>query len=179
MTPEQSQALYRWFEQHSGLRRCVIQLDRWLPLIPFAGFPLLIVLLNVRLFRMLPAHDFAAVQQQMSCIARAILVPGLAFWLCTMLRARLDRPRPYEQPGFCGLVQKTAKGQSMPSRHAVSAWVLAVVWLRFYPAVGAVMSLVAAMISALRVLVGVHYVRDVAVGALMGIAIGFAGLWLG
>ena len=59
-----------------------------------------------------------------------------------------------------------------------SAAVLAAVWCYFYPAAGACMVVVALLICALRVLAGAHYVRDVAAGALLGFALGAAGMWL-
>ena len=114
----------------------------------------------------------------MQVIARAILVPGLAFWMGTLLRARLNFPRPYEQPGFIPLVPKSTRGNSCPSRHALSAAVLGMVWLYFYPAVGVGMLAIAALICLLRVLSGVHFIRDVLVGAAFGLAFGFAGMWL-
>ena len=40
------------------------------------------------------------------------------------------------------------------------------------------MVVVALLICALRVLAGAHYVRDVAAGALLGFALGAAGMWL-
>ena len=71
-------------------------------------------------------------------------MPGITFWFGTALRARLDRPRPYEQPGFVPLVAKETKGHSFPSRHALSAAVLAMTWLRFFPAVGVAMVIITA-----------------------------------
>ena len=59
-----------------------------------------------------------------------------------------------------------------------NAAVLAAVWCYFYPAAGACMVVVALLICALRVLAGAHYVRDVAAGALLGFALGAAGMWL-
>ena len=114
----------------------------------------------------------------MQQIARAILVPGITFWFGTALRARLDRPRPYEQPGFVPLVAKETKGHSFPSRHALSAAVLAMTWLRFFPAVGVAMVIITLLICALRVLVGVHSVPDVLFGAALGFGLGAVGLWL-
>ena len=55
---------------------------------------------------------------------------------------------------------------------------LAAVWLYFYPSVGVVMILVALAICVLRVLAGVHYVRDVVAGAILGFGLGAAGMWL-
>ena len=52
MTAEHYHALRGWFEAHPLARRCVVTLDRWLPLIPFVCYPVLLCLLNVQLFRL-------------------------------------------------------------------------------------------------------------------------------
>ena len=62
--------------------------------------------------------------------------------------------------------------------HALSAAVLAAVWLYFYPAAGCVMVGIALLICCLRVLTGVHHVRDVVCGFALGFALGCAGMWL-
>ena len=177
MRAEQYEPLYRWFSAHPALRRCVILLDHWLPLVPFVCYPVLLCLLNVHLVQLFLAQKQAALDF-MLLIARSILVPGFTFWGGTVLRARLNVPRPYEQPGFVPLVQKSTKGHSFPSRHALSAAVLAMVWLYFYPVVGWVMAGIAVLICILRVLTGVHAVRDVVCGAALGFALGYAGMWL-
>ena len=174
MTAEHYHALYRWFDAHPAARRFVVALDRWLPLVPFVCYP---VLLNVRLVQLFLTRQSAA-PDLMSEIARSILVPGITFWVGTALRARLDRPRPYDQPGFTPLVQKDTHGRSFPSRHALSAAVLAMVWLYFYPAVGWCMIVIALLIAVVRVLTGVHHIRDVAAGLALGFACGFVGMWL-
>ena len=163
MTAEHYHALYRWFDAHPAARRFVVALDRWLPLVPFVCYPVLLCLLNVRLVQLFLTRQSAA-PDLMSEIARSILVPGITFWVGTALRARLDRPRPYDQPGFTPLVQKDTHGRSFPSRHALSAAVLAMVWLYFYPAVGWCMIVIALLIAVVRVLTGVHHIRDVAAG---------------
>lgn len=144
MTPERYKRLTDWLEGHPALREGIILLNRWLPLVPFVCYPVLLVLLNLRWFRMLTIGRGGGALDFMQVIARAILVPGLAFWLGTILRARLNFPRPYEQPGFVPLVSKETHGNSCPSRHALSAAVLGMVWLYFYPAVGVVMLAIAA-----------------------------------
>ena len=137
----------------------------------------LLCLLNVRLSRLFLTQKQAALDF-MVLIARSVFVPGLVFWGGTLLRSRLHFPRPYEQPGFTPLVAKESRGHSMPSRHALSAAVLAAVWLYFYPAAGCVMVGIALLICCLRVLTGVHHVRDVVCGFVLGFVLGFAGMWL-
>ena len=146
MTAEHYHALYRWFDAHPAARRFVVTLDRWLPLVPFVCYPVLLCLLNVQRVQLFLTRQSAA-PDLMPEIARSILVPGITFWVGTALRARLDRPRPYDQPGFTPLVQKDTHGRSFPSRHALSAAVLAMVWLYFYPAVGWCMIVIALQVT--------------------------------
>ena len=178
MTAEHYHALHSWMDAHPAVSRCVVALDRWLPLIPFACYPVLIVLLNIQWFGLMGSGTGRDILDFMPQIAHAILVPAAIFLFGTMLRAKLNFPRPYEQPGFTPLVTKETSGNSFPSRHALSAAVLAAVWLYFYPSVGVVMILVALAICVLRVLAGVHYVRDVVAGAILGFGLGAAGMWL-
>lgn len=105
-------------------------------------------------------------------------MPAAVFLGGTALRRALNFPRPYQQPGFVPLVQKQRQGCSFPSRHALSAGVIAAVWLYFSPAAGAALTVVALVICGLRVLTGVHFVRDVAAGVTLGFALGLAGMWL-
>ena len=151
MTAEHYHALRGWFEAHPLARRCVVTLDRWLPLIPFVCYPVLLCLLNVQLFRLFSGKAGGAPDFMME-IARSVFVPGLTFWGGTLLRDKLNWPRPYEQPSL--------------------------VWMRFYPAVGWVMVGITALICLMRVLTGVHYPRDVLCGAALGFALGYAGMWL-
>ena len=79
MTSEHYHALHSWMDAHPTAKRCVVALDRWLPLIPFVSYPLLLCLLNVRLFRLLGSQRQAALDLT-AVIARTVFVPGLTFW---------------------------------------------------------------------------------------------------
>ena len=52
MTAEHYHALYRWFDAHPAARRFVVTLDRWLPLVPFVCYPVLLCRLNVQLVQL-------------------------------------------------------------------------------------------------------------------------------
>ena len=177
MNPEQYHHLLEWLDARPTIKRWVIRLNRCLPAIPFLCYPVLLVILNARWFLLLRTGSDAALDF-MQNIAKAILVPGLTFWFGTLLRQRLNRPRPYEQPGFHPLVSKETRGCSFPSRHALSAAVLAMVWLYFCRPVGILMVGITLLICVLRVVSGVHFVQDVAAGALLGFACGILGMWL-
>ena len=47
MTAEQYKPIYHWFNTHPAVKRLVVFLDRWLPLVPFVCYPVLLCLLNV------------------------------------------------------------------------------------------------------------------------------------
>lgn len=177
MTAEQYRRIYNWFAAHPAVKRIVIFLDRWLPAVPFVCYPVLLFVLGAGGLFLARLGQYAAALEVVRQLAGAVLVPGLTFVGGTALRKRLDRPRPYEQQGFVPLVHKDTKGKSFPSRHALSAAVLAMTWLRFFPTVGGVMVCIALAICVLRVLTGVHFVRDVAAGAAIGFLAG-ALLWL-
>ena len=47
MTAEQYKPIYHWFSDHPAVKRLVVFLDRWLPLVPFVCYPVLLCLLNL------------------------------------------------------------------------------------------------------------------------------------
>lgn len=104
-------------------------------------------------------------------------VPAAAFALGSALRAALDRPRPYEVYGLAPLVSKETKGRSFPSRHLLSAAVIAAAGWWACPPLGFAMTIIALLLAPARVLAGVHFVRDVAAGAALGALFGWIGFW--
>jgi undecaprenyl-diphosphatase len=98
--------------------------------------------------------------------------------LALALKAAVDRPRPFEtNPEADPLIGATV-GQSMPSGHAATSFAGAVILTYLLPRGAPLFFLLAAAIGFSRVYVGVHYVSDVLVGALLGTAVGLAGIGL-
>ncbi len=97
-------------------------------------------------------------------LVRALLVPAACFAACTALRPLIGRQRPYDrfQAEPVGRFRPD-KGKSMPSRHTASAAAIAfaAAYAFPHPLVIAAMALLCALIAALRVLCGQHYVGDV------------------
>ena len=151
-------------DAHPTAKRCVVALDRWLPLIPFVCYPVLLCLLNVRLFRLLGSQRQAALDLT-AVIARTVFVPGLTFWGGTILRDRLNLPRPYEQPGFEPLRHKETRGHSFPSRHALSASVLAMAPFFVFPVLWLTLPILVWLIEAEPA--GAHSVPELARAAAM------------
>ena len=65
----------------------------------------------------------------------------------------------------------------MPSRHIFSMFMIAMGWLVFWPPMGWTLLVVGVLLAVIRVLGGVHFPRDVLVGALCGIIAGLLGFW--
>lgn len=111
-------------------------------------------------------------------LLRAILVPAISFAAVSLFRTIYNAPRPYEKFGVPPVLKKDTKGKSFPSRHVFSVFVIAVTVFYLYPAAGAVLGVVGAVLGTLRVLGGVHEPRDVAAGALVGMLSGILGYYI-
>lgn len=110
--------------------------------------------------------------------SKLVLTPLTSFVLVSVIRKCIDARRPYEKYDIKPLFNKATKGESMPSRHVFSITIIAMCWLYVSVPVGSVLLVLVAVMAASRVLAGVHFVRDVAAGFIVGIACGIIGLWL-
>ena len=99
---------------------------------------------------------------------RVLAVPAAVYVLGTLLRAAINRPRPYEALNFTPLFPKDTKGQSMPSRHCFSAAAIAGTAWDVLPPLGAVLAVLGVLIAISRVVTGVHYISDVLAGLAFG-----------
>lgn len=169
MNPERYSRVYRWFAARPAARTVLAACTRLLPLAQAGMYLALLGLLAART---------AAGEDCMQLLVRAVLVPGAVFAGGSALRAGLNRPRPYQQPGFTPLLPKETEGKSFPSRHALSGAVIAMAWLPVSPAVAGVLTVSALAICVTRVLAGVHWMRDVAAGAALGFGLGALGMLL-
>ena len=114
-------------------------------------------------------------------LIKAVLVPGVSFLLVSIFRALINRPRPYMAYGTPSAIHKEVEGNSFPSRHIFSVFVIAGTWAAVYPTMVPAYILygIGVILSVVRVLSGVHYVSDVLAGALLGILASFIGFSLG
>ncbi len=106
-------------------------------------------------------------------------LPALCFCTVTLLRWLIKKPRPYETmgAGIEPLTKKRGTGNSMPSRHIASAFVISLVILPEYLLLGIACLVAAIALTVLRFVEGVHYPSDLLVGALLGITFGVIGLF--
>ena len=110
-------------------------------------------------------------------IIRYLAVCALSFAGATALRSALNRPRPYEVYDLPPLLHKETQGKSFPSRHVFSICVIGTSLLYILPPLGAALLVLGALLAVARVVSGVHFVRDVVSGAVIGVlsaVIGFS-----
>ena len=102
-----------------------------------------------------------------------LLVPAIGFIVLSVIRKRMDWPRPYELGTFPPLLNREGKGSSMPSRHVFSAAIISTVAWGVNPLLSFLGLSLALLLAGVRVLAGLHFVRDVVVGFLSAILWGF------
>ena len=87
------------------------------------------------------------------------------------LKGATERPRPYQAcPTICCLTTPLDRF-SFPSGHTLHAVVFSLVATAYYPALGWLVWPFTALVAASRLVLGLHYVSDVLVGALLGASV--------
>lgn len=106
-----------------------------------------------------------------------VIVPFVGFVVVTVFRKIFNRKRPYEKFEIAPVIPKDKKGQSFPSRHVFSAFIIACTFFGCSPfkVVGIIFFIFAFIISIIRVISGVHFISDVLAGAVFAIAFAYAG----
>ena len=131
------------------------------------------VLLSVAAFAMLVISSY--IDEPMLAV-RICFAAAVPFAVVTALRKLINAPRPYELYSFYECAPKKKKGSSFPSRHVFSSFLISVLAYILSPwlTVAAMLSGIALSVS--RVLLGIHFIRDVVTGALAGAVCGALGM---
>ena len=101
---------------------------------------------------------------------------ALGYLAVTVARKLFNYPRPYEVYDFYTVKPREKRGESFPSRHCYSAFVITTLSLLVSPLVSLGLLVLATLIAVTRVLLGIHFLRDVLCGAAVGLAFGVAGV---
>ena len=101
-----------------------------------------------------------------------VFIPASGFVILSLLRKKINAPRPYEEWGIKPLLDRDSPGQSMPSRHVFSATIISMACLHASLSVGVILLVLSALLGLVRVLGGVHYPKDVVVGYICGLVWG-------
>ena len=161
MKKEFYQNLHDYVLSHEGLKKMVELGTKFLPGIVYVSYPLMLLCLLLI---------------KSGLLLRSVVVPLAGFLICTVLRAGINAPRPYEKLGIPAITKKDTHGKSFPSRHAACGSVIAFTTLWAAPLLGIFLLVVSVLIVFSRVLSGVHFIRDVVTGWLLGAVIGLIGM---
>ena len=103
----------------------------------------------------------------------------IPFTVVSVMRALFDFKRPYEVidfPHFAAMRCERKAGKSFPSRHVFSAFTIGALMLSVSPILGVVVLTLGAFLAVERVLLGIHFTRDVLAGAIVGLLSGIVGI---
>ena len=107
------------------------------------------------------------------------IMAAVPFVILSVLRILIHSQRPYEVfdiHEFSELREKKKSGRSFPSRHVFSAFLIGVLWIPYALPFGIAAILLGILMALERVARGIHFVKDVLVGAVIGILSGVIGI---
>ncbi|MBQ5399295.1 MAG: phosphatase PAP2 family protein [Ruminococcus sp.] len=163
MTEQSFLKIQSYFKTHDTSFKILKFVYKYLPWTVHLGYPALLAFLFFQLYAgKCGVQDFT----------KAVAIPLLTLIIATILRKLINAPRPYEKYSFSPLAHKDTRGQSFPSRHSASVFIISMTFLYFNPFLGAVCFFIGIIMVSTRVLVGVHFIKDIVAGALLSTAMG-------
>ncbi len=150
-------AMTEWFSNHKRIRSALAFFYKFLPYIFWAAYPLLLII-----------KGFIAMDRD---FVTMLVVPPSVFIGVTIMRKLINRPRPYEKYSTPSVIFKERKGCSFPSRHAASAFVIAMCGYVVSLPLGIALTILATVVALTRILAGVHYISDVVFASLFSVLI--------
>jgi|UPI00047FD73F membrane-associated phospholipid phosphatase len=138
-------------------------MDRLIVAITVASYPMLLVYLY---------------QTDFEVFTRTLILPAVAFTVVSLFRHFFNQKRPYEVYDFEPVVHRNGTGKSMPSRHVFSIFMIAMCFFQVDLSLGFTFCIMGTALALLRVYGGVHFVKDVIVGALVAIISGGLGFFI-
>ena len=102
----------------------------------------------------------------------AVIIPAVTFISVSVFRKIFNNKRPYEEIDFIPIIPKDKQGQSFPSRHCASIFIIAMTFLYINVYIGIFYLLLGVLMCICRVIGGVHYIKDVIGGGVISIIIG-------
>ena len=158
MSREQYVAIARYMVQHSKIKGAFVWAQRALAGLVYACYPCFLL--------------YSLLTKGVRVFWVVLVLPAVCFLGFSAVRRGINAPRPGQVYGFVPVLEPGKQGCSFPSRHTFSAFLIAGAVVPLNTAVGCGLCLVAALIGAGRVIGGVHFVRDVAMGAALGAGCG-------
>ncbi len=163
MTRERYLKLMQPFRKNKTLRRALVYTDLAVTVLVYLAYPALLAVLfftkDIRFWR-------------------CFFVPAVSFLAVSGLRKLIDAERPYDRFQFKPILNKEKHGESFPSRHVFSVFVIAFAFFYTCLPLGIILTVFGVLLGAARIVGGVHFPRDVLVGAAIGILTGVLGFFV-
>ena len=125
------------------------------------------------------AAPFETSERKKNCLLRVnhiltdvvyLVYPALLFYLMVYRDSRFWPVKP--------LIPKDTKGNSFPSRHVFSIYIIAMAAWYVCPPLGVILCVAGVFLAAARVIGRVHFVKDVVAGALIAVGCGILSFWV-
>lgn len=117
------------------------------------------------------------INREFITVLKLASVTGVPFVLVSILRKIMNFPRPYEvYPDLFKSLPKSKSGESFPSRHVFSIFVIGSAYIFINAYAGVALLALGVILAVCRVMLGIHFIKDVAVGALLGAVSGGGGM---
>lgn len=120
---------------------------------------------------------YELINKNFSCLIRILLTAGIPFAAVSVFRRFCNAKRPYEKFDYKPALHKDSNGKSFPSRHVFSVFVITMAYFYVSVPLGIIMLILGCVLAIVRVVGGVHFFRDVAVGAALGVLFGTIGFF--
>lgn len=163
VTKESYERMTRSLRNHPRKVQALRTLNKVLTVFVYCAYPTLLLVLAL---------------QKDERIWRVLIIPAISFILVSLFRKYFNQPRPYEVLNIKPLIHKETKGKSFPSRHVFSIFVIAMAFYYISYPMGLILLLMGVLLAIIRVIGGVHFPRDVIVGAIIGIVSWGVGVYL-
>lgn len=147
-----------YFQSNKTAYRLLSVFYTFLPLLMFILYPVMVIIKGFMGFD----RDFFL----MLCVPAGVLL------LVTISRKVITRKRPYERFDTPPLFERDGLGDSFPSRHTASAFIIAMSGFMLSIWVGIILLIISAVIGLTRYLSGVHFITDVLAGAAISLLAG-------
>lgn len=148
---------YQFTKKHPYFEKCILFTGKILP-------QLVMLLYFIFLFLL--------IQTKNSFLVQSIVVPFITLVIITIIRKMVNRKRPFEVFPIVSAISHN-KGNSFPSRHTASAFIIAVTILHYHLLWGIFFLVIAFIIGISRVMLGLHFPLDVLAGAVISLIIGY------
>ncbi|MEG0365209.1 MAG: phosphatase PAP2 family protein [Coprobacillus sp.] len=147
------QTILTYISKRPTLKKIILIIVKYSPYITMAIYPCILIYLLII---------------QSPLLLQVLYKPFGAFIVVTIIRKLVNRKRPYETLNIEPLVAHK-KGESFPSRHAVSSMIIGLVCFYVHPILGIFGVTVATIVCLSRIIAGVHYISDVLVAIAIAI----------